>query len=124
MRGNSIRLRLTKSEAAQFEKTGKVEEIVEFGVAKPGLGYRLHTSADDETMRAKFEDNCLCVSVPIRDAENWINSEQVGIETVQPLGDARSLRIMVEKDFACFTDDRADEDETGSFLNPFAAGKC
>ena len=87
------------------------------------MGYQLYTTADDETMRARFEDNCLYISVPLRDAENWINSEQVSIEAEQSLGDDRSLRILVEKDFTCFSE-RADEDETDAFPNPLADGKC
>jgi hypothetical protein len=123
IRGNSIRLRLTQSEIAQFAKTGELEEIVEFGSAKPVLIYKLLAASDDEPIRAQYEDNCLHVLVPKKDAENWINSEQVGIEAMQPLGDDRSLRILIEKDFACLTE-RADEDETDAFPNPIATGAC
>ena len=100
IRGNSIRLRLTKTEIVQFADTGRVEEIVEFGFSQTALSYHLYTTTDAEVIRAKFEDNCLYVSVPKRDAENWINSEKVGIEAGQPLGDNRYLRILLEKDFA------------------------
>ena len=123
IRGNSIRLRLTKSEIAQFAATGRVEERLEFGIAGPGLGYQLYATAGDETMRARFEDNCLYIAVPIRDAENWINSEQVSIESAQRIADDMSLRILVEKDFACLTE-RANEDETDAFPNPLAGGNC
>ena len=123
IRGNSIRLRLTKSEVAQFGETGKVEEIVEFGGAEPGLGYRLYTTTDNETMRAKFENNCLYIAVPLRDAENWINSGQVGIETEQPLGDDKSLRILVEKDFACLEPQQG-EDDMDPFPPPLEGKIC
>ena len=120
IRGNSIRLRLTQSEIAQFGETGKVAEMVGFGVAKPGLGYQLHASADDETIRAEFENNCLSISVPASVAQGWINSAQVGIEDMQPLVEDRFLRILIEKDFACVSD-RAGEDETDAFPNPTIA---
>jgi hypothetical protein len=119
IRGNSIRLRLTKSEIDQFADTGIVEEIVEFGFTEPGLSYQLHATLDGEIMRAQFVDNCIRVSVPKREAENWINSDRVGIETVQHLGTDRSLRILIEKDFACRTE-RIDEDGTDAFPNPLA----
>ncbi len=122
IRGNSIRLRLTRSEVAQFAETGRVEETVGFGVAKPGLGYQLYAAADDETIRAQFEDNCLSISIPVSIAESWINSGQIGIEAVQPLGDNISLRILVEKDFACVTE-RSGEDETDAFTNPLTGSK-
>ena len=53
-------------------------------------------------------------------AESWINSEQVGIEGAQQLDDSKTLRILVEKDFACLIE-REDEDETDTFSNPRAA---
>ena len=120
IRGNSIRLRLTKSEVVQFDKTGKVEEIVEFGFEKKYLGYQLHRSTDDERIGAKFEDNLLCISVSKKEADNWLNSDRVGIEAMQRIGGGRSLRILVEKDFACLTP-RAHEDESDAFSHPLAA---
>lgn len=120
IRRNSIRLRLTKSEVVQFDKTGKVEEIVEFGFAKPNLGYQLHRSTDDERISAKFEDNLLCISVSKKEADNWLNSDCVGLEGMQRFGDGRSLQILVEKDYACLTP-RAHEDESDAFSHPLAA---
>ena len=120
IRGNSIRLRLTKSEVVQFDKTGKVEEIVEFGFEKAYLGYQLHSSPDDVRIEAKFEDDLLCITIPKKEADNWVNSERVGIDAVQEIGDGRSLHVLVEKDFACLTP-RAYEDESDAFSHPLAA---
>ena len=74
-------------------------------------------------MAAKYEDNCLCVSVPEKDAEKWINSELVALEAVQPLGEESSLRILLEKDFECLSE-RAYEDENDTFSNPAKGGVC
>ena len=119
IRGNSIRLRLTKSDIAQFAATGSVEEMVEFGFTKPALCYRLDRMTDEYTTRARFEDDCLSISVPAADAKNWIKSEQVGIEATQPIGDNRVLRILVEKDFACLAE-RVNEEDSDAFTNPHA----
>ncbi|MEQ1764007.1 MAG: hypothetical protein ABL984_12795, partial [Pyrinomonadaceae bacterium] len=62
IRGNSVRLRLTQSEVDQLSRTGKISESVEFGVASPGFSYQLSSTADDTTMRATFEDDCLNIS--------------------------------------------------------------
>lgn len=118
--GNSIRLRLTKSEVVQFGETGKVEDMVEFGAVSPGLCYRLSTTVDDDTPRARFEDHCLSISVPAGEAENWIGSEQIGIEATQLVGDRKFLRIMVEKDFTCL-EGRTAEDDSDAFPNRLAA---
>lgn len=119
MRGNSIRLRLSQDEVAQLNKIGQVEETVEFGLAAPALSYRLETTVDSNVIKAAFRENCLSVLLPEKDAEHWVNSQQVGIESIQPLGDNRSLRILVEKDFACLAT-RPQEDDTDAFPNPMA----
>ena len=93
---------------------------MEFGREYPGFRYELRTTAGDDEARAKFEDHCLSVSVPAGDADNWIGSEQVGIEAMQPLGGGKFLRILVEKDFACLTE-RVGEDDADTFPVPLAA---
>ena len=122
IRGNSIRLRLTKSDIAQFGAAGKVEEIVEFGFAKLALCYRLDKTEKGEAISAGFEDNCLSISVPLVEAEEWIKSERVGIESAQPIGDNNVLRILIEKDFACL-DKRVGDEDSDTFTNPNAADK-
>ncbi len=122
IRGNSIRLRLTKSDIAQFAAGGKIEEIVEFGIAMPSLSYRLEKNGEADTVSASFEDNCLKISVPKTAAEEWVNSERVGIESAQPISDNNVLRILVEKDFACL-DKRAGDEDSDTFTNPNAADK-
>ncbi len=117
---------MTRSDVAQFAASGRVEEIVEFGLAKPALCYRLDKNEGVDTVRAVFEDNCLNISVPIADAEEWIRSETVGIESAQPTGDNNFLQILVEKDFACL-EKRSGEDDLDTFTNPNAeslAVKC
>ena len=119
IRGNSIRLRLTKSDIALFAAAGTVEERVEFGFAKPALCYRLERIPDEDTTRARFEDACLSISIPAADADNWIESEQVGIEATQPIDNEKVLRILVEKNFACLAE-RVNEDDSDAFTNPRA----
>ena len=123
VRGNSIRLRLTKTEVERFGETGSVVEMVEFGAALPAFRYELLTSTSVSSMQARFEHNRLSISVPLGDVENWITSEQIGVEVMQPIGDKKFLRILVEKDFACLTP-RASEDETDAFTNPLAQITC
>lgn len=121
IRGNSIRLRLTKSEVEHLGETGKVENAVAFGAATPGLRYELRTAVDGDRPRAKFDDNCLSISIPANAAKHWIRSEQVSIEEMQPVDGSKFLRILVEKDFACLAE-RSGEDDTDAFPNPLAHG--
>ena len=57
-----MRLRLTKSEVAQFGETGLCEETVEFG-DKPDqkLVYALAVTADAQTAKAAFENGRITV---------------------------------------------------------------
>lgn len=122
IRGNSIRLRLTKGEVKDLGESGKVEDEVAFG-AGTRFRYELKIAADHEAARAKFEENCLSVSIPSGEAKTWIGSEQVGIVAKQAVAENELLSILVEKDFACLTD-REGEDDTDAFSNPMLDSKC
>ncbi|MGH9819808.1 MAG: DUF7009 family protein [Pyrinomonadaceae bacterium] len=123
IRGNSIRLRLTRSEIERFVKTGVVGETVEFGSPWPVFNYELNRSSTDDLIKARFEHNCLSISIPVGEAENWIRTEEIGLEVMHPIGDNKFLRILVEKDFACLNP-RANEDESDTFAHPLNEGTC
>ena len=118
IRGNSIRLRLTRGEVDQLAVSGRIENMLQFGLTSPELRYELSATAEDNETRAKFEDYCLSISIPSSVAKTWIRSDKVGIEEMQPIGDQKFLRILVEKDFACLSE-RDGEDDTDTFPNPF-----
>jgi hypothetical protein len=65
IRGNSIRLRLGRSEVQRLAIKGAIEELTVFG---SGEGQRLHyeiRAASDETVvRASFEGGRIVVHVP------------------------------------------------------------
>ena len=51
----------------------------------------------------------------------WASGDQIGIESEQLVDHQASLRILIEKDFACI--DGTDEQNADTFPNPLA-GKC
>lgn len=123
IRGNSLRLRLTRSEVAQFGDTGSVEEAIEFGgsggAASQQLIYSLVSSNDIEEPTAVFENGRITVSVPRAQAAGWTESNQVGIEAEKPLGgEGRTLRILIEKDFACLEPRKDGDEDTDAFEHP------
>lgn len=89
----------------------------------PSLTYGLRVSATSEVITAEFDGSSIVVLIPEKEANDWANSDVVGVESMQPIGHGRSLRILVEKDFACLTP-RKHEDEKDAFPNPFVTGKC
>jgi len=93
MRGDSIRLRLTRSEVALFEETGHLEEVVSFPSGE--LRYALERSTDSP-LAADFINGTLTVRVPASVAHLWAATEQVGTEA-----QCGQLNILIEKDFQC-----------------------
>src|SRR5271165_1377378 len=94
LRHNSIRLRLTRSEVDQFQRSGRVQETVEFPQAP--LVFSLKSSSDVQTVSASFVDGHLSVAVPLEQGRAWANTEEVGIEAV-----FQGLSILIEKDWPC-----------------------
>jgi hypothetical protein len=115
MKGDSLRLRLTRAEVRQLAQTGRVEEHVHFG-AHGVLVYRLQRAPGAATLGATFDTGVIEIQVPEARAREWCDSELVTLEGVQNEA-AAELRIIVEKDFACLAP-RRDEDESDNFPHP------
>ena len=113
IKGNTVRLRLTKTEVNDFGNKGLVEEITEFG-PKSKLTYSLRKTNDKE-LEASFNGDKIEIRVPENLATVWVNTDRVGIDNHG--GDESALQILIEKDFACLTE-RVGEDESDMFPHP------
>jgi hypothetical protein len=101
---------LTQGEVRQLRDTGHVQEAIEFSPDQH-LTYRIEATSDTE-VRARFRHGVVSVTIPTVSLDAWANSQQIGIEAQQD-----TLRIAVEKDFACI--DPADAEENlDTFPNP------
>ena len=110
IRGNSIRLRLTKGEVERFANGEPVEETIDLTPVK--FVYELCVG-EVESITASFDGGRMTVSVPELEAREWASTETVGMEA----GDR--VRVLIEKDFACVKP-RAGEDESDMFDHPTA----
>lgn len=119
IRGNSIRLRLLRSEVAKFSATGIFKESIDFGASK--LTYILRRSDQTTALSAHFADNEITVLIPAQTAQNWTETELVGLTGEQRISDSETLKILVEKDFVCL--DRPD-DEDNQDAYPNISHKC
>jgi hypothetical protein len=117
VRGNSIRLRLTQREVADLVATGRVEETTSFA-SGARFGYAITCEKAVTSLAASFRGGVVHVSVPVHEARDWAASDRVGIEAEQPV-DGGTLRLLVEKDFACLQQ-RAGDDDRDTFPNPDA----
>jgi hypothetical protein len=117
IKGASLRLRLTQSEVRALEEQGVVEEHVPFG-AQARLIYRLRRDPTARQIEALFQQGAVEIRIPETVARSWCTSEVVTLSGEQPTPEG-TLRIMVEKDFACLAP-RSDEDESDNFPHPEA----
>ena len=115
IQGNSLRLRLTRSEVEILRDGGEVSDTISFR-SGAALTYRLQRRTDAEEVQADLVHGSISVSVPGTMVERWVGSDDVGI-----YGEHGELRIAIEKDFRCLTR-AAEEQDADAYPNP--AGQC
>jgi len=116
IKGNSIRIRLSKSEVDYFGSTGYLEEKTEF--ANSELVYALKINSENEQIIANFEGNTITVSIPENLKKEWVESDKIGIENKLDIGMGKQLFLLIEKDFVCL--DNTLEDQSDNYPNPNA----
>lgn len=121
LRDNSLRLRLSQSEVARAASEGVISSETRFG--SNALTVSLQRSGAKQCA-AEFDGKSIVVSVPAAMLDEWAKTGQVSIDASQSLPDGQSLRILVEKDFACLSD-RPGEDDSDAYPHPDeASGTC
>lgn len=113
IKGNSLRIRLTKTEVSKLAATGYLEEQTTF--LRNQLIYALQRTEAFE-LSATFEDNKITVFVPATFTKDWPANDIVGIDTKMPLPGNESLYLLIEKDFVCL--DETTEDQSDNYENP------
>jgi len=123
MKGNSVRLRIARSELARLGAGECVEESSRLGPAPEStLRYSLKSDESASDLRVEYQSGHIAVLVPAQSMNNWCANDEVGMYALQDLGNAESLEIAVEKDYACL--DRSAEDNEDTFANPHAGKAC
>ncbi|MEZ4888481.1 MAG: hypothetical protein R3E32_27385 [Chitinophagales bacterium] len=106
---DSIRLRVRKSDLQQLQETGMVSESIDFGVGVTFV-YSLTIREEVTLVTAEFQNNELQVYIPVATANQWMNSNEVGIEVEASAGQPH---ILIEKDFPCL--DRVENNKEDTF---------
>lgn len=113
---NSIRLRLSQTEVEKIAEGQAITERLEIGgAAEDTFSYSLAPMDRCDKISAEFAQNKLQIVFPKPQAEEWANSETVGVTELAGNG----LSILIEKDFQCLHK-RPGEDESDNFHNPLA----
>ncbi|RZK11366.1 MAG: hypothetical protein EOO56_29055 [Hymenobacter sp.] len=102
---NSVRLRLSAAEVAQFAQTGRVAYTIAFGPL-PGqtLLYalkQLPVSSEAAAVQVRYDAGALAVEVPAALAQEWTGTEKNGFSAQIVVAEGRKLRILIEKDLDC-----------------------
>jgi|ERR1700722_16152735 hypothetical protein len=123
IKGNSLRLRVSRSELARFEAGERIEETIHF-TADPGatLTYALESASRPAPVTIRYESREVVIILSKDRARIWTSQNEVGVYTTLDIGAAGSLEVAVEKDFACL--DRTDEDNSDTFANPLTGATC
>ena len=123
IKGNSIRLRMTRSEVDALASKGSVEERTMFGPAEDDVFcYRIEKSGAN-IVTASFSGGKMTVGVPGGIVDEWSAADQLGFSGRQMLEDGSVLDILVEKDLTCLKP-REGEDESDNFPNPDVKNSC
>jgi uncharacterized protein DUF7009 len=123
IKGNSLRLRVSRSELARFLDGERIEETIHFTRApEASLTYALESAVQVVPVRVQYESQIVKVLLSKDQASIWGVESEVGVYSKLDIGAAGSLEIIVEKDFACL--DRSDEENSDAFANPQAAATC
>jgi len=121
--GNSLRLRVSRSELARFQARGRIEETIHFTAFPDAkLTYALESALQFSPVRVEYAFNEVTVVLSEDQVRIWADEGEVGVYATLEMGPAGSLDVIVEKDFACV--DRSDEENSDNFPNPHAGAIC
>jgi len=123
IKGNSLRLRVSRSEVERLLRRERLEDTIQFAPqADAKLTYALEQASSVSLPTVRYTEGKVTVVIPADLAENWCTTEMVGIAESVNLGAFGSLELVIEKDFACL--DRSEEENQDTFANPHAGAVC
>jgi hypothetical protein len=121
--GDSLRLRVSRSEVERLIRGHRVAETVHFDAhEKAKLTYSLERANQSSPVSIRYEPQHVTVSLSDVQAVQWGQEREVGVYSTLILNPSISLEVMIEKDFACL--DRNAKENEDTFENPRAGGTC
>lgn len=118
LRGDTMRLRLTRSEIESVGQGSPVCECTHFPDGTQ-LSYRLRLGERNfASLTAADGGQEICVEIDAISAARWANSDEIGFSGDTPFT-VGPLAILIEKDFTCITPRQGDE-ALDTYPNPNA----
>jgi hypothetical protein len=115
IKGNSLRIRLSRTEVNKLATDGYLEEKTEFPSAN--FCYALKRKDDIKHLEADFINNTVTMYVPEALTTAWPDNEIVGFDHKVELKTGALLSLLLEKDFKCIDADVL-EDQSDNFEHP------
>jgi len=114
IKGNSIRLRLTKTDVANLDAKGLVKcKTVISNTAV--FSYSLKVDEQAESISADFTNDEITLFLPKKTAEVLTKTSEITVKGWQENGDAEKLFLLIEKDLQCL--DPTHEDQSDMYKN-------
>lgn len=115
IKGNSVRMRLSRSEVERFGKEGYLEEQTMF--VNGAFTYALAQKESGEELTAGIDGQKVTMYVPEKLVKEWSGTDMVGLNANMPLPNGEHLFLLLEKDFKCI-DAAVIEDQSDNYDNP------
>jgi len=113
---NSLRFRLKQPEVQLLSQQRYLAEVIEFGSEQNDqLRFILNISGD-HTFNVAYESNTITISLAKLAVDEWLTTDQVGIDEKVNTAKGKTINVLVEKDFACL--DGREEENEGTYPNP------
>ena len=123
IKGNSLRVRVTRSELEKLISVGRIEDAIYFAPDEYSrLTYAIEHRPASMCTTIRYERQEVAVLIPTNELVDWRESDQVGIYTTICRENYGILEVRVEKDYACL--DLSDADDVDTFPNPNAGILC
>lgn len=106
---NSVRIRVRKSDMEQLRTDGQTATVLHL---MPHLSFLLRVGETSQPT-AEMTGTSLTITLPKAAAQEWMDSEQVGITHQQTQPDGSKIELLIEKDFPCAH--RPHEDKADTF---------
>src|SRR5664279_3129003 len=114
IKGNSLRIRLTKQEVGRIAESGYLEEQTLFAENK--FIYALQRVDHGNELSATIETNKITMFIPNKLIKDWPVNKIVGFDANMRVSESDTLYLLLEKDFVC--SDETMEGENDNYENP------
>jgi hypothetical protein len=114
IKGNSLRMRLTKTEVGRLADTGYLEEETLFSGNR--LIYAVQRVDNGNELSATLDTNKITMFVPDELIKDWPQNNIVGFNSTITLSENDTLYLLLEKDFVCVNE--TTEDQNDHYQNP------